>query len=169
MRAGLSWISSGLGKHMADASPNRMGDSPPRPFQIALADDHQGPGSPGGPRPADPPPPPLDYGTACAEFGSAETMDEVLRWFLADTVERLPEMAKAAAAGDLDAVRAAAHRLVGSAATLEAAPLAEAARRLEHGAAKGLPVSASLTEVRDRFEALQAFVAAHAEEWRRSR
>ncbi len=84
--------------------------------------------------PADPP---IDLERAIDEFGGRETVERVLRQFLTQADEQMAGLRAALAGGQREALRRLAHALKGGAATLEAAPLAAAAARLEQASAAG--------------------------------
>jgi len=87
--------------------------------------------------------------------GSAAPSSALLRQmhqlFIQLAPERLDNMRAAAAAGDLDAVRAGARRIMSSAASVSAAAVAASARRVDQAAAQ-----ADLPEARRGLERLEA-------------
>jgi len=117
---------------------------------------------------ADPGAPPLDFETACAEFGNPALVAATIRLFIEDTRDRLPRMALALECGDLEAVRREAHRLRGAAGTLEAAPMAAAARSLERHGKDAAACTAGLEALRREFASVEAYVEGHREAWTRS-
>ncbi len=109
--------------------------------------------------------PPIRYETACAEFGNAALVRATLEAFLRDAGSRVARMGRAFESGEPDAVWRDAHLLRGAAATLEAAPLSEAARLLEKDCRDGRAGAAALDRVRRELAALAAFFEAHRAEW----
>jgi HPt (histidine-containing phosphotransfer) domain-containing protein len=80
-------------------------------------------------------PPAFDERVVRARLGdNARLFEKMVRLFLEDSPARLRAMRRAIAAGDGEALREPAHALQGAAANFAAAPVVEAAHRLElHG------------------------------------
>jgi PAS domain S-box-containing protein len=74
---------------------------------------------------------PIDYKTAIAEFGTRELVDAMIAHMLQNIDQQVATMTEAIAAGDLETLRHESHAIKGGAATLEAGPLSNAAKRLE--------------------------------------
>jgi HPt (histidine-containing phosphotransfer) domain-containing protein len=64
--------------------------------------------------------------------GSTSYLDRAIGNFVANSPGQLTTIREAIAAGDVDGLQHAAHRLAGSAGNLGVVPVSEAARRLEH-------------------------------------
>jgi len=115
------------------------------------------PGAAAGPATA---PVPLDYAVLLDEFGGAEQADRLLDHFLDSVAGQLDVMGQAVEERNLEQLRREAHSLKGAAATLEAVPLAEAAKRLETLSAAGQTdaLADALTAVSEQVASLRAFV-----------
>lgn len=75
--------------------------------------------------------PPVDFEAAIEEFESLDFIKEMFDQFLLNIEAQIPKMESAIAEADTETVRKEAHAVKGGAFTLEARPLAEAAKKIE--------------------------------------
>ena len=85
--------------------------------------------------------------------GSESFLDQLIQTFDEQSRELLDEIEREAARKAYFELARAAHKLAGSAATVGATRLADAARKLEASTHAGLIVEAELTAVREVFDA----------------
>src|SRR5262249_53000924 len=90
-----------------------------------------------------------------------DTLGELLDAFLADTASRLAQLNKTVATGDRTAIRQATHTLKNAAASVGAARLAAAARRIETAGEQTPPAS-----LYQDTEAAAAAACAAVQTWR---
>jgi PAS domain S-box-containing protein len=104
---------------------------------------------------------PLDFATALDEFGDREVLQSVVAQFLVNLKEQVAAMEDAINRLDLEALRSEAHAIKGGAASLEAAPLSDAARALEEICKRGdvEAVPRTYARLRERITELDAFVS----------
>ena len=83
------------------------------------------------------PAPSMDFDLIETEFGSVDTVREVLAEYVEDVQARIGVVRNALDEGDFDTVQREAHALKGGALTLAAAGLADASQQLEESAREG--------------------------------
>jgi len=107
---------------------------------------------------------PLDFPAAVEEFGSRQTVDQVVGRFLQNVEAQMTVLKEAIERKDPDTLRRESHSIKGGAGTMEARPLADAARRLEELAKQGQVegAAAMLDDLAAEFERLKQYVAAQA-------
>jgi len=105
---------------------------------------------------------PLDFPAALEEFGSRQTVDQIVGQFLQNVEAQMTVLKEAIEREDPDTLRRESHSIKGGAATLEARPLADAARRLEELGKQGQVKGAAtlLDDLAGEFERLKQYVAA---------
>ncbi len=94
----------------------------------------------------------IDSAALLADFGgNSALMADVIRVFLSDAPAQAETLSAAVAAGDAEAIAAAAHALKGSVGLFSKGAAYEAARTLEHAARAGelADVSARYTRILD--------------------
>jgi PAS domain S-box-containing protein len=104
---------------------------------------------------------PLDLEQAVEEFcGDRELVAAVIGGFCDEVRRQIPAIEAALRAGELDEVRAQAHKIKGGAANLTANPLSEAAAAAEQFAAAGQQelLEPALETIRAEFDRLETFL-----------
>lgn len=104
---------------------------------------------------------PINYELALHEFsGDKETVDDVLKQFLAEAESQIQRLHEAVESNDNETLRRESHRIKGGAANLTAMPLAAAAERLEQHAAQAHEGGAAelLRDFEREFDRLRVFL-----------
>ena len=106
---------------------------------------------------------PLDFEVAIREFETEEVLQEVISNFIKTVEEHIPKMKEALEKNKLDILQREAHALKGGASTLEACPLARAAKDLEKKCKlkERDDLEYSLNQLVTEFERLKDFLQAH--------
>ncbi|MEJ2040035.1 MAG: Hpt domain-containing protein, partial [Desulfosarcinaceae bacterium] len=116
----------------------------------------------GGDHPAEPAEndKPLDMDTAVYEFGDLDTVRQVVAQLLDSAAAQIDEIRRAMSDKDLHAMKQNAHALKGSAATVEAGPLAAAAAAVEDMCQDGPcpEVAPAVAQLQTRFDQLKQYI-----------
>ena len=103
----------------------------------------------------------IDWTDLMARFDNEEFIEEIIESFFVDNPARIEAMTEAVKIGKADAVQSYAHALKGSAATIGATSLSEAAHRLQLAAKQEDPETSEefLVDVQAEFEKLKSFLS----------
>jgi len=106
---------------------------------------------------------PLDFEVAIREFETEEVLQEVISNFIETVEKHIPKMKEALEKNKLDILQREAHALKGGASTLEACPLARAAKDLEKKCKlkERDDLESALNQLEFEFERLKDFLQAH--------